>query len=71
MFLSNKHKQDKALLKLMPVYTKDEINELGARDLLDLLRITSGFMEIEYNERNFASEGVFGTTSSGCVNFNQ
>ena len=60
----NKHKQDMDFVPAnVTVYTKDEINELGARDLLDLLRITSGFMEIgDNNERNFASRGVFGTT---------
>ena len=60
----NKHKQDTDFVPAnVTVYNKDDISKLGARDLLDLLRMTSGFMEIgDNNERNFSSRGVFGTT---------
>lgn len=60
----NKHKQDKDFVPAnVTVYSKEDINKIGARDLMDLLRITSGFMEIgDNNERNFATRGVFGTT---------
>ena len=60
----NKHKQDKDFVPAnVTVYNKEDINNLAARDLLDLLRITSGFMEIgDNNERNFSCRGVFGTT---------
>ena len=51
----NKHKQDKDFVPAnVTVYTKEDINKIGARDLMDLLRITSGFMEIgDNNERLF------------------
>tara|TARA_B100001287_G_scaffold173436_2_gene146106 strand:+ start:12486 stop:15014 length:2529 start_codon:yes stop_codon:yes gene_type:complete len=60
----NKHKQETDFVPAnVTVYNKDDINDIGARDLLDLLRLTSGFMEIgDNNERNFSSRGVFGTT---------
>ena len=60
----NKHKQDKDFVPAnVTVFSKEDIKAMRARDLLDLLRITSGFAEIgDNNERNFASRGIFGTT---------
>ncbi len=60
----NKHPQDIDLAPAtITVYTKDDIERLGARDLLDLIRLTAGFAELgDNNERIFGTRGSSNTT---------
>lgn len=62
---ASKHKQNINLVPaVVTVYTKEQIQDLGARDLVDLLRLTPGFLELgDGNERNFGTRGVSATTS--------
>lgn len=62
---ASKHKQNINLVPaVVTVYTRDQAQELGARDLVDLLRLTPGFLELgDANERNFGTRGVSGTTA--------
>ncbi len=60
----NKHRQNIDLVpSTVTVYTASDIEELGARNLLDLIRITPGFAELgDNNERLFGTRGSSGTT---------
>ncbi len=60
----NKFKENVALSPaVVTVYKEEEIRRLGARHLMDLVRLTPGFAEIgDNNERNFGTRGVYGTT---------
>lgn len=60
----NKHKQNVDLLPAsIAVYTKDDIERLGARNLLDLIRITPGFAELgDNNERIIGTRGTSSTS---------
>lgn len=60
----NKYKEDvDTAPAAITIYTKEDIEELGARSLVDLLRLTPGFAETgDNNERNFGTRGVYGTT---------
>ena len=60
----NKHPQDIDLAPAtITVYKQDDIQRLGARDLLDLLRMTTGFAELgDNNERVFGTRGSSNTT---------
>ena len=60
----NKYKEDVATTPAaVTIYTREDIEILGARNLIDLLRLTPGFAEIgDNNERNIGTRGVFGTT---------
>ncbi|MEM6830220.1 MAG: TonB-dependent receptor plug domain-containing protein, partial [Bacteroidota bacterium] len=60
----NKFKENVELTPaVITVYKEEEIKRLGARNLMDLVRITPGFAEIgDNNERNFGTRGIYGTT---------
>lgn len=60
----NKYKEDADLAPAaITVYTRSDLDELGPRNLVDLLRMTPGFSEMgDNNERNFGTRGVHGTT---------
>ena len=60
----NKHPQDIDLVPAsVTVYNKEEIEQLGARNIMDLIRMTPGFAEVgDNNERVFGTRGVTGTT---------
>jgi outer membrane receptor for ferrienterochelin and colicins len=46
---------------VVTVYTRADIAELGARNLMDLLRLTPGYVELaDLSQRNLATRGVFG-----------
>ncbi len=62
---ASKHTQNISRVPaVVTVYTKDFIKETGARDLIDLLRLTPGFLEMgDVNERNFGTRGISGTTA--------
>jgi len=62
---ASKHKQNINLVPAMvTVYTREQAQELGARDLVDLLRMTPGFLEMgDANERNFGTRGVSASTA--------
>ena len=45
------------------VYDQDDFKRLGARDLLDVIRMTPGFAEIgDWNERQFGTRGTSNST---------
>lgn len=45
------------------IYTREDIERLGARNLLDLIRLTSGFAELgDSNERLFGTRGTSSNT---------
>ncbi len=60
----NKHKQNIDLIPAsITVYTKEDIERLGARNLLDLVRITPGFAELgDNNERIIGTRGTSSTS---------
>jgi outer membrane receptor for ferrienterochelin and colicin len=60
----NKHKQNIDLIPAsITVYTKEDIDRLGARNLLDLIRITPGFAELgDNNERIIGTRGTSSTS---------
>ena len=60
----NKHRQNVDLIpSTVTVYTKSDIEELGVRNLLDLIRLTPGFAEIgDNNERLIGTRGLSSTT---------
>ncbi len=60
----NKHRQNVDLIpSTVTVYTKSDIEELGVRNLLDLIRLTPGFAEIgDNNERLIGTRGSSSTT---------
>jgi outer membrane receptor for ferrienterochelin and colicin len=60
----NKHRQNIDLIPAtVTVYTREDIDRLGARNILDLLRITPGFVELgDNNERMVGTRGSSGTT---------
>jgi outer membrane receptor for ferrienterochelin and colicin len=59
----NKHKQDVNLIpSTVTVYRQEDIELLGARNLLDLLRLTPGFAELGDNNERVV--GVRGTSST-------
>ncbi len=60
----NKHQQNIDLIpSTVTVYTKSDIEQLGARNLLDLIRLTPGFAEIsDNNERLIGTRGSSSTT---------
>ena len=60
----NKNRQNIDLIPAtVTVYSKDDIERLGARSLLDLIRITPGFAELgDNNERVMGTRGSSGTT---------
>ncbi len=60
----NKHRQNIDFIPAtVTVYGKDEIERLGARNLLDLIRITPGFAELgDNNERILGTRGSSSTT---------
>lgn len=59
----NKHKQNVNLIpSTVTVYRQEDIEMLGARDLLDLLRLTPGFAEIGDNNERVV--GIRGTSST-------
>jgi outer membrane cobalamin receptor len=60
----NKHRQNIDFIPAtVTVYSKDDIERLGARNLLDLLRITPGFAELgDNNERIVGTRGSSNTT---------
>ena len=60
----NKYKEDAdSSPAAITIYTRKDIEELGARNIIDLLRLTPGFAELgDNNERNIGTRGVFGTT---------
>jgi outer membrane receptor for ferrienterochelin and colicin len=60
----NKHRQNIDLIpSTITVYTKADIEALGARNLLDLIRLTPGFAEIgDNNERLVGTRGASSTT---------
>lgn len=60
----NKHPQDIDLVPAsVTVYTREDIEQLGVRNIMDLIRLTPGFAEVgDNNERVFGTRGVAGTT---------
>lgn len=60
----NKHKQNIDLIPAsITVYTKEDIERLGARTILDLVRITPGFAELgDNNERVIGTRGTSSTS---------
>ena len=60
----NKHPQDIDLVPAsVTVYTREEIEQLGVRNIMDLIRMTPGFAEVgDNNELVFGTRGVTGTT---------
>ena len=60
----NKHKQNIDLIPAsITVYSKEDIERLGARNLLDLARITPGFAELgDNNERIIGTRGTSSTS---------
>jgi outer membrane receptor protein involved in Fe transport len=60
----NKHgARTETVPSVLTVYKREDIDRLGARNLLDLLRLTPGYAELgDNNERNFGTRGVGGTT---------
>jgi outer membrane cobalamin receptor len=60
----NKHKQNIDLIPAsITVYTKEDIDRLSARNLLDLIRITPGFAELgDNNERIIGTRGTSSTS---------
>lgn len=60
----NKHRQNIDFIPAtVTVYSKDDIERLGARNLLDLIRITPGFAEIgDNNERVMGTRGSSSTS---------
>lgn len=60
----NKNKESLDLTPaVVTVYTQEDIQAMGARNLLDLLRITPGFTELGgKNERNIGVRGITSTT---------
>ncbi|MEQ9289290.1 MAG: TonB-dependent receptor plug domain-containing protein [Cyclobacteriaceae bacterium] len=60
----NKHPQNIDLVPAtVTVYTQSDIEQLGVRDLLDLIRMTPGFAELgDNNERVFGTRGTSSTT---------
>jgi len=60
----NKHRQNIDFIPAtVTVYSKEDIERLGARNLLDLLRITPGFAELgDNNERIVGTRGSSNTT---------
>ncbi len=61
---ANKHAQGIDFVPSSVVlYTREDIERLGARSLLDLIRMTSGFAELgDSNERLFGTRGTSGST---------
>jgi outer membrane receptor protein involved in Fe transport len=61
---ANKHAQGIDFVHSSVVlYTREDIDRLGARNLLDLIRMTSGFAELgDSDERTFGTRGTSGTT---------
>lgn len=60
----NKRKENKdAAPAVITVYKQKDIRAMGARNLMDLLKVIPGFVEIgDSDERNFGTRGVYGTT---------
>lgn len=60
----NKHRQNIDLIPAtVTVYSKEDIERIGARNLLDLIRITPGFTELgDNNERVIGTRGSSSTT---------
>lgn len=60
----NKYKEDVATAPAtITVYGRSDLEELGFRDLVDLLKLTPGFSEVgDDNERNIGTRGTYGTT---------
>jgi len=60
----NKHRQNIDLIPAtVTVYSKEDIERIGARNLLDLIRVTPGFAELgDNNERVIGTRGSSNTT---------
>lgn len=53
---------------IVTVFTRKDMDRLGIRRLIDLLRLTPGFVEVSSPmERNVASRGVHSSTSQNVV----
>ena len=61
----NKYREDASTTPAtVSIYSREDIDRLGIRNLIDLLRITPGFAEVgDSNERNIGTRGVYGTTT--------